>query len=125
MFRIMGERRELGNPSFIIPLNVWEVDEVQRFLSLLNGRKLYQEKKDKLFWKGNKKGLYTVKASVALLENNSGRIAPRNMLWKLHAPHSVFFFTREVWWGRVLTTIHLKNMGFQMVVPIMVKMIRS
>ena len=29
------------NPNFIRPLNDWEVDEVQRFLSLLYDKKLY------------------------------------------------------------------------------------
>ena len=40
MFGIMGEGRELGTPVLYQTLNDWEVDEVQRFLGLLNGRKL-------------------------------------------------------------------------------------
>ena len=78
------------NPSFIRPLNNWEVDEVQRFLILLCDRIFYQKEKDRRFRKGDKKGLYTVKANVALLEDNSERAAPRNMLWNSCVPPKVF-----------------------------------
>ena len=108
-----GRGEGAWNPSFIRPLNDLEVDEVQRFLSLLYDRKLYQEEKDRLFWKGDKKGLCTVKANVALLEDNSGRTTPLNMLWNSCVPPKVlFFFAWEAWWGRALTTMYLKKRGF-------------
>ena len=99
--------------QFIRPLNDLEVDKVQRFLSLLYDRKLYHEEKDRLFWKGDKKGVYTVKANVALLVDNSRRTTPRNMLWNNHMPPKVCFFAWEAWWGKVLTMMHLKKRGFQ------------
>ena len=58
--------------------------------------------------------MYTVKANVALLEDHSGRTAPRNMLWNNCVPLKVcFYFVWEAYWGRVLTTMHLKKRGFQ------------
>ena len=65
------------------------------FFSLLYDIKLCQEEKDRLFWKRDKKGLYTVKANVTLLEDNSGRTAPRNMSWNSCVPPKVCFFRWE------------------------------
>ena len=48
------------------------------------------------------------------MEDNSRRTTPRNMLWNSCVPPKVCFFAWEAWWGRVLTTMHLKKRGFQM-----------
>ena len=47
------------------------------------------------------------------LEEVSGRTAPVNMLWNSCVTPKVFFYAWEVWWGKVLTTKHLKE-GFQL-----------
>ena len=101
-------------PSFVMPLNDWEMDEAHIFLCLLNSRRVKQEEKDKLFWKGDKECTYTVKANVTRLEKVSGRTAPMNMLWNSCVPPKVCFYAWEVWWGKVFTTKHLKKWGFQL-----------
>ena len=63
-------------PNFIRPLNDWEIDEVQNFLCLLNNRRVKQEEKDKFIWKGDKEGTYTVRVTMARLEEVSSRTAP-------------------------------------------------
>ena len=101
-------------PSFVRPLNDWEIDEAQNFLCLLSSRLVKQEEKDKLFWKGDKEGRYTDKANVVRLEKVSGWSAPVNMLWNSCVPPKVCFYAWEVWWGKVLTMKHLKKRGFQL-----------
>ena len=80
------------NPNFVRPLNDWVVEDVQHFLSMLNSRRVKQEEKDILFWKGDKKGLYTVRANVTHLEGDPGRTTPLNMLWNSCLPLKVCFF---------------------------------
>ena len=77
-------------------------------------KRVKHEEKDRLFWKGDKKGVYTVKTNVALLEGDNGRTAPLDMLWNNYVPPKVCFFSREVWWGKMFTTKNLKKRGFQL-----------
>ena len=56
------------------------MDDAQNFLCLLNSRRVKQEEKDILFWKGDKEGRYTIKANVARLEEVSSWTTPVNML---------------------------------------------
>ena len=60
-------------------------------------------KKDRLLWKGDKNGIFFVKANFARLEGRSVRIVPMNLLWKSCVPSKVNFFAWEVWWGKFLT----------------------
>ena len=78
-----GRGEGAWNPIFIKPMNDWEVDDAQSFLGLLNSRFLKQGEKDKLFWKMDKKGVYTVRVNVAPLEDKLGRTDPLNMLWNM------------------------------------------
>ena len=66
--------------------------DAQHFLSMLNSRRVKQEEKDKLLWKEDKKGLYTIRANVAHLEGDFGRPAPPNMLCNSCVPPNVCFF---------------------------------
>ena len=69
-----------GNPSFVRPLNDWEMEEIQSFLCLINNRRVKQKEGDRLFWKGDKKGTYAIRANIVLLEGNLGRTAPWKMI---------------------------------------------
>ena len=84
-----GRGEGAWNLIFIRPMNDWEVDDAQSFLGLLNSRFLKQGEKDKLFWKGDKKGVYTVRVNVAPLEDKPGRTDPLNMLWNNCVPPKV------------------------------------
>ena len=98
--------------NFVRPLNDWEVDDARRFLCLLTSKRLKHEEKDSLLWKGDKKGVYTVRANAALLEGDNGRTTPLDMLWNNYMPLEVCFFAWEVWWGKVLIAENLKKRGF-------------
>ena len=67
-----------------------------------------------MFWKVDKKGVYTVRTNVALSEDKPGRPAPMKMLWNSCVSPKVSFFPWEAWWGKVLTSMHLTKRGFQM-----------
>ena len=70
--------------------------------------------KDRLFWKGNPNGSYSVRANVTLLEDVSESKSPWKPLWNSLVPPKVSFFAWEVWWGKILTKEHLKKRGFQL-----------
>ena len=69
---------------------------------------------DKLLWKGDLNGRYTVRANVTLLEGTSYKTTPWKLLWNKLVPPKVSFFSWEVWWEKTLTTKHLKKRGFQL-----------
>ena len=102
------------SPSFSRLFNDWEIDETQSFLSLISNRKFNQMEQDKLLWKGDLNGRYTIRANVTLLEGFSDRTTPWKMLWNNLVPLKVSFFAWEVWWEKILTTEHLKKRGFQL-----------
>ena len=64
--------------------------------------------------KGDKDGLFTVKANYKMLEGRNTRAVPLKMLWNSCVPPEVNFFAWEVWWGKVLTLEQLKKRGFQL-----------
>ena len=64
MSRTTEVERGVWNPIFARPLHDWELEEVQRFLCLLDNRTLKPEVKNKLYWKGDRKGLYTISLQI-------------------------------------------------------------
>lgn len=60
------------NPIFGRPLNDWELEDVQDFLRLLSYSKINQMEKDKIIWKGDKIGMYYVRANFNILERKTG-----------------------------------------------------
>ena len=93
----MGQCQGEGvwNLNFIRPLNDWDVNDSQHFLCLLNSKRVKHEEKDRLFWKGDKKGVYTIRANAALLEGDNGRTTPLNVLWNNYVPPKVCFAWEE------------------------------
>ena len=55
------------NLRFARSFNDWEMDKVQNFINLVN-KKTNQMLKDRLLWKGDKNGIFSIKASFALME---------------------------------------------------------
>ena len=88
------------------------LEEVHNFLILVKKSRINQEAYDRIVWKGDKKGLYYVRANAALIEGNVGRIALWKMLWNNLVPPKVCFFAWEVWWVKVLTMEQLRKRGF-------------
>ena len=68
--------------------------------------------------KGDKDGLFTVKANYKMLEGRNTRAVPLKMLWNSCVPPEVNFFAWEVWWGKVLTLEQLKKRGFSWLIDV-------
>ena len=68
--------------------------------------------KDKLLWKGDKNGLFIVKATDVHLAGGNTKTIPMKMLWNSYAPAKTSFFAWKVWQGKVLTIEKLKKRGF-------------
>ena len=83
-------------------------------MNLVNNCRVNQEENDRLVWKGEKNGLYSVRVNTALLECSDGRIAPWKLVWNNILLPKISLFAWEVWWGKILTMEQLKKMGFQL-----------
>ena len=79
------------NPRFTRYFNDWEMDEVQNFINLIS-RKKNQLERDKLLWKRNKNGIFSIKANFKLLEGWNLKSVPLKVLWNGCVPPKVCFF---------------------------------
>ena len=101
------------NPRFTRSLNDWEIDEVQNFINLISRKKINRLETDRLLSKGDKNGIFSIKANFKLLENGNLKSIPLKVLWNGCVPPKVCFFTWEAWWGKALTIEQLKKRGYQ------------
>ena len=72
--------------------NHWEMEKIQKNLCLLNNISVKQNEEDRLFWKEDKKGTYTIRANIAFLEGNLGGTSPWDMIWNSCVSPKVCFF---------------------------------
>ena len=79
-------------PRFSRPFNDWEIGEAQSFLSLINNSITNQMEQDKLLWKGDLNGPYTIRANVTFLEGAVDKTAPWKLLWNNLVLPKVSFF---------------------------------
>ena len=50
-----------SNSKFLRPFNDWELDAIQEFIGLTGNKKISSLEKNKLIWKGDESGYFTVK----------------------------------------------------------------
>ena len=70
--------------------------------------------RDRLFWKGDKNGMYTIKENYKMIEVGNPKVVPLNLFWNSYVPLKMRFFAWEAWWGKILTMKQLKNRGFHL-----------
>ncbi|RVW35452.1 putative ribonuclease H protein [Vitis vinifera] len=99
------------SPSFSRPFNEWEVEEVERLLLIIWGRRLNPLLEDSLLWKETKDGIFSVKSIYSILDSRRGVQFPINIIWNPCVPTKVCFFAWEAFWGKVLTLDQLKKRG--------------
>ena len=65
--------REEGvwSPTFSRPFNDWEVEEVERLLLTIQGRRLNPNLEDRVLWKETKDGIFSVKSLYSALVSRS------------------------------------------------------
>ena len=99
-------------PRFSRPFNDWEVEEVERLLLTIQGRRLNLNLEDRVLWKETKDGIFSVKSLYSALVSRSVVQFPNSIIWSPCAPTKVGFFAWEASWGRVLTLDQLKKRGW-------------
>ena len=100
------------NPRFSRPFNDWEVDLVERFLSTIQGKRVFMDSKDRMLWKETKNGKFFVKSLYGALQTRNSVPFPWSIIWNPCVPSKVGFFAWEALWGKVLTLDQLKRRGW-------------
>ena len=113
-FWVASGSGEGWNFSFGRHFHDWELEEVQGFLATVSPQSSNPNLTDRLRWKKEKNGSFSVKTCFELLEGGSQQSVPIQMLWNPTVPTKVGFFAWEVWWGKILTMDQLKRRGFSL-----------
>ena len=98
------DRKEGGwSPTFLRSLNGWEIEEVERFLSILHNLNFSPLGEDKLLLKGVKDNGFSVKIMYKGLDHSPAIEFPYHSVWNSIMPPKIGFFAWEASWGKVLT----------------------
>ena len=101
------------SPTFLRPLNDWELQEMTRFLQFLHGIKFQPLGVDKLSLKNvNDKG-FSVKSMYKGLDVSPALDFPHRLVWNPVVPPKMGVFAWEAAWGKVLTLDQLKRRGME------------
>ena len=79
-------------PCFLRPFNDWEVEEVERFLSSIQGKRLDADVEDRMLWKETKNEIFTVKSLYNSLDHSCAVPFPWSIIWSPDVPTKVGFF---------------------------------
>lgn len=72
--------------------NNWELDIIETFFSRLTGNLVRKGDNDKVVWKDDKRGLFSIKSFYEVLDVGRVIIFPKNIIWNLLVPPEVSFF---------------------------------
>ena len=105
--------REEGGwaPTFLRPLNDWEIEEVGNFLSFIHRKKIIPKIEDNLLVKGSRLGNFSVKTMYNGLDLSVDFDFPVRPVWNDVIPSKISFFTWEASWGKVISLDQLKHRG--------------
>ena len=98
-------------PLFLRPFNDWEVEEAERLLSSIQGKRVDADGEDRMLWRGTKNEIFTVKSLYKSLDHSYAVSFPGNIIWSPYVPSKVSFFAWEASWEKVLTQDQLKRRG--------------
>ena len=109
-----GEGGGSWNPCFNRPFNDWEMEEVERLLCCLEGKKVRGDEEDKVKWMASKDGDFSVKSLYRTMQPGSHAFFPSKIIWNSCVQPKLSFFAWEASWGRVLTLDRLQKRGWVM-----------
>ena len=97
--------REEGGwaPTFLRPLNDWEMEEVGSFLSFIHRKKIKPEIEDNLLVNESRLGNFSVRTMYNGLDNSVDFDFPIRLVWNATIPSKISFFAWEASWGKVMT----------------------
>ena len=102
-------------PTFIRPLNDWELEEMIRFLKTLDDQNFRSMGEDKLLLKNAKENGFTVKAMYKSFDTSLAVEFPYRLVWNPAVPPKIGVFAWETSWGKVLMIDQLKRRGLTLV----------
>ncbi|RVW44467.1 Protein CLEC16A-like [Vitis vinifera] len=77
------------SPRFSRSFNDWEVEEVERLLLTIRGRRLNPLLEDKRLWKETKDGIFLVKSLYSALFSRSVVQFPNSIIWSHWCPYQI------------------------------------
>ena len=85
LVELWDSSREEGvwSPRFSRPFNDWEVEEVERLLVTIQGRRLNPNLEDRVLWKETKNEIFSVKSLYSALDSRSVVQFPNSIIWSL------------------------------------------
>ena len=100
------------NPCFLRAFNDWEVEEAERFLERLQGKRVIEDVEDMVSWTETKSGKFSVKSLYVALEAGGSSLFPSSYIWNVNVQPKISFFAWEVTWGKALTLDMLQKRGW-------------
>ena len=97
------------SPTFLRPLNDWEIEEATRFLHTLHEFNYYPSGEDKLLLKNDKEKGFSVKIMYKGFDPSPAFDFPYRLVWNPVVPPKIGVFAWEATWGKVLTLNQLKR----------------
>ena len=103
------------SPTFLRPLNDWEIEEAARFLHTLHEFNYCPSGEDKLLLKNDKEKGFSVKSMYKGFDPSPAFDFPYRLVWNPVVPPKIRVFAWEATWGKVLTLNQLKRRGMTLV----------
>ena len=100
------------NPYFSRAFNDWEVEEAERFLERLHGKRVHRDVDDMVFWTETRSGKFSVKSLYLALEVGCPSLFPSSCIWNVWVQHKISFFAWEATWGKALTLDLIQKRGW-------------
>ncbi|RVW70881.1 putative mitochondrial protein [Vitis vinifera] len=91
--KYLGPLAEGGwNPCFLRAFNDWEVEEAERFLERLHGKRVFEDVEDMVSWTETKSGKFSVKSLYVALEAGGSSLFPSSYIWNVNVQPKISFF---------------------------------
>ncbi|RVW80659.1 hypothetical protein CK203_044359 [Vitis vinifera] len=100
------------NPCFLRAFNDWEVEEAERFLERLQGKRVIEDVEDMVSWTETKSGKFSVKSLYVALEAGGSSLFPSSYIWNVNVQPKISFFAWEATWGKALTLDMVQKRGW-------------
>ncbi|RVX07825.1 Retrovirus-related Pol polyprotein from type-1 retrotransposable element R2 [Vitis vinifera] len=88
------------NPCFSRAFNDWEVEEAERFLEWLHGKRVLGDVDDMVSWIETKSGKFSVKSLNFALEAGCPSLFPSSCIWNVCVQPKISFFVWEATWDK-------------------------